>query len=297
MSPPLPIDAGIARIQKAVAKNHQGLSVGQPVLYHNGYYESYEPTKLPKVKSRNDFHKTFLLNPSKQQYINFSLRAGVLALRKSASKQTDCHTKFVTIQLNKKASKKITTSVPSKTPTVYCNVRLRGLVFSKLGITEYFFVIEKSSKGGLHIHLLVNLPDGCEVKFRELLKQTNWLSINKHGMSNNSVVIKDSYTLKLFFNGLCKDEIDKLNAEIERTDYDSSWYLHKHIASVVPKSEWYIYHTVTPIGIDVGLADYLSKSLTDKLFGKGNWNYSISRELLKNMKPFREHLILESKTI
>jgi hypothetical protein len=289
--------SGVSRIAKAIRQQEVGLSIGCPVLYYNSYFSSYKPTELPKVKSSKEFHKTYCLIATKDHYINYSLRAAILALRQSSAQEHNCLTKFVTIQLGIDVSEKIRNGSKSKTPTVYFNERFRKRFLSKIEVKDYFFVLEESKNGCLHIHLVANFKDGNESKLKGMLTKANWLPLSASGMvKNSSVLVKDTYVLKMKRTCLTDEDRVRLDMEIDSVGFDSSWYCSKTALNVDGTKICTEYKTVDPVGIDVGLADYLSKSLTEKLFGTGNWNYSISRDLTAKVKPFRERLLSEGRS-
>lgn len=288
---------GTARIAKALAIQSRGLSIGLPVLYGDSYFSSYDPSKLPSVKSHKDFHKTIKLDGSKGHFINYSLRAAVLGLRKSASHQHELFTKFITVQFGDAFSKEIFKGTTSKTHTVNFANRLRRRFLTKLGVSEFFFVLEKSSKGNLHMHLVANITKKSEVAFEESLFLSNWVAKNSSGSRHKqSVDITDKYTLKMYRRAMQEQRAYWLDFEIEDPDLESLWKCTKTRTLDDGTIQNVQYERVEPNGIDVGLADYLSKKLTSKLFASGNWNYAISAALTKNMKPFREQLLLEGKT-
>jgi hypothetical protein len=287
---------GTARIAKALAIQSRGLSIGLPVLYGDSYFSSYEPSKLPSVRSYKDFHKTIKLDGSKRHFINYSLRAAVLGLRKSASYQHEVFTKFITVQFREKFSQEIYTGTHSKTHTVNFANRLRRRFLSKLGVSEFFFVLEKSNKGNLHMHMVANITQKSEEAFKRALFQSNWIALNIRGVPYPSAVdITNKYTLIMYRRAMMTKKAEELDADIKDPDFESLWECTKTRSLDSGAIQCEQYKRVEPNGIDVGLADYLSKKLTSKLFASGNWNYAISAALTKNMKPFREQLLLEGK--
>lgn len=237
-----------------------------------------------------------VLDGSKGHFINYSLRAAILGLRESASNQHELFTKFIMVQFGDAFSKEIFKGITSKTHTVNFANRLRRRFLTKLGVSEFFFVLEKSSKGNLHMHLVANITKESEVAFKELLFLSNWVATNSSGSRHQKAIdITSKYALIIYRRAMTKEKAEWLDFEIEELGFESLWKCTKTRTLDDGTIQNVQYERVEPNGIDVGLADYLSKKLTSKLFSSGNWNYAISAALTKNMKPFREQLLLEGK--
>lgn len=289
---------GTARIAWALGIQSRGLSIGLPVLYGDSYFSSYDPSKLPTIKSHKESNKTIELDGFKGHFINYSLRAAFLGLGQLAAKKSYLSTKFITVQFGEEFSKEIYKGTSSKTHTVNFANRLRRRFFSKLEITDYFFVLEKSGNGNLHMHLVTNITENSENEFKESLVQSNWIARSATGLPYSTAIhITNKYSLIMYRQAMTEDKAKWLDIEIEDPDFDSLWKCSKTRTLDERSIQCMQYERIEPNGLDVGLADYLSKKLTNKLFASGNWNYAISKSVKISMKPFIEQVLKEGKEI
>jgi hypothetical protein len=280
----------------AVKASNKGLSWGHPVLSQYKYFDCYKPALLPSVKDRRNIHKTFILDKKKNLNVNFALRAATQALILEESKKTGFELVFITIHLNDELSQNLSNDLKDKKPTQYFNELLRKRVLKRFEVDDYYFVIEKVGTTRLHAHIVCLIKIGTELLIRDAFRASGWLLLNKANKVSNGVSISRGYYLRMLRRSLGEVELDLLDMEV--TDYaeESFWKSYQTIPDVLGETHDAGFKTKEPVPIDVGLADYLSKQLNEKIFGVGGGkNYSISQSLSKLMNPLIDHLISEGR--
>ncbi|MBU3005941.1 hypothetical protein [Paraglaciecola arctica] len=281
---------------KALEKSRKGLSEGRPVQTSNRYIKSYAPSLLPVIKSREDLYITHCLDVKAEQYINFGLRAAVAALVNETSiKSSPLVTTAITINFNADFSDKIRRAVASKKPAQYFNHLFRSKIAIPFEIDDYIYVLEESSSGLLHVHIVCNIEVGIEKSVRKALWNSNWLRFDSTGVkSPKSVDIRNRYKVRMYRRALKKNDAELLDMEIETDPAFSLWECCDVRTGSNGKDYCAVYQAKEYSQINVGFADYLSKSISDKLFSGGK-NYGMSRSLKTKMEPYIKQVISEGK--
>jgi hypothetical protein len=282
-------------IKRAVENGQLGLSGGRPVLRYNSYISSYKAEELPIIKNKKQVYKTYCLDKSKGHYINYGLRAAVLGLLQKARTEDEIETHHVTVQLNSDFSKKITGGSGTRNPAQYFNRMFRLKVAVPMRVSHYFFVLEESESGNLHVHAVMNIDVKMVSDLREVLKSTKWCQIDIHGnYAASAINISRGYPVRVKRESMDKTEAELLDMEV--IDYEDESFWKGVRERITSKGEVYFeeFQSKEKHPIDEGLADYLCKSMTDSLFYGGK-NYAMSQSHKAIMEPFINQVIEEGK--
>lgn len=282
-------------IKRAVENAKLGLSGGRPVLKYNSYISSYKAEELPVIKNKKQVYKTYCLDKSKGHYVNYGLRSAVLGLLQAAKTEHGVETHHVTAQLNTDFSNKITSGSKTRNPAQYFNRMFRLKIAEPLRASRYFFVLEESKLGNLHVHIVMNINVKLLGSLRDKLKGTKWLQVDKHGnIAAKAVDISTGYPVRLTRRSMSKIEAELLDMEIVDFKDESLWKGVREKRT--SKGEVYFeeFQSKDKHPIDEGLADYLCKSMADSLFYGGK-NYAMSQSLKTTMEPFINQVIEEGK--
>ncbi|MBU3020161.1 hypothetical protein KO519_21025 [Paraglaciecola agarilytica] len=272
-----------------------GLSGGRPVLSYDSYNSSYKVDNLPIVTSKKNIYVTHILDGSKDHYINYGLRAAVWGLLDEAHSKMGVETRHVTVQFNSNFSRKLKTGSKTRNPAQYFNRMLRLKVAKPFEASSYFFVLEESTSGNIHAHIVMNIRLSKVTEIRDTLKATGWLQTDKHGgLAASAINISDGYTLSIYKGSLTDQEIDEMDIMIEDYPTESLWKCGSIATDLKGNIYCQRYEAKEKIAINEGLADYLCKSMTDNLFYGGK-NYAMSQSLKALMLPYIEQVIDEGK--
>jgi hypothetical protein len=283
------------RIKRAVENGRLGLSGGRPVLRYNSYFNSYKAEEVPIIKNKKQVYKTHCLDKSKGHYINYGLRAAVLGLLQKARAEVGVETHYVTVQLNSDFSKKITGGSSTRKPAQYFNRMFRLKVAVPMRASHYFFVLEESKSGNLHVHVVMNLDAKLVSDLRDAIKSTNWRKIDIHGnYAASAINISTGYTVCVKRESMSKIEAELLDMEVIDYEDESLWNGVRERKTLKGEVYFEEFQSKEKHSIDEGLADYLCKSITDSLFYGGK-NYAMSGSLKAIMEPFINQVIEEGK--
>jgi hypothetical protein len=283
------------RIKRAVDNRQLGLSRGRPVLRYNSYFNSYKAEELPLIKNKKQVYKTHCLDKSNGHYINYGLRAAVLGLLQAAKTEDSIETHLVTVDLNSDFSKKITSGSGTRNTAQYFNRMFRLKVAVPMCFSHYFFVIEQSKSGNLHVHVLMNIDVRLISDLKDMIKSNKWHLIDiKGNYATTAIKVNPDYVVRLKRRSMTKLEAEVLDMEVEDYEDESLWKGVGKRTSIEGEVYFGEFQLKEKHPIDEGIADYLCKSMTDSLFYGGK-NYAMSRSLKAIMEPFINQVIEEGK--
>ncbi|GAC12226.1 hypothetical protein GCHA_4308 [Paraglaciecola chathamensis S18K6] len=282
-------------LKRAAEKRKIGLSGGRPVLSYDSYNSSYKVCNLPIVTSKKNIYVTHILDGSKNHCINYGLRAAVWGLLEEANSTMGVETHHITVQFNSEFSLKLKAGSKTRNPAQYFNRMLRLKVATPFDVSSYFFVLEESTSGNIHAHIVMNIKLSTVTKLRDSLKATGWLKTDKYGhLAASAINISDGYILSVYKGSLTEQEINEMDMMIEDYPSESFWKCGSKATDLKGNIYCQRYEAKEKIAINEGLADYLCKSMTDSLFYGGK-NYAMSRSLKTLMLPYLEQVIAEGK--
>lgn len=263
------------RILAALNKADELYSTSKPVPSNNPTYKGYDPSKLASLKTRDDLYKTFEVG--KGLYVNYGLRSFTENLIKNADPR---NVRLVTFKLTNEFSAKLLEIDQQKLkkertqgPIERLTNDLRRYVLDKLGITHYYYVLEKSPVG-FHAHLVMDCMGVSDDQIKLQLAKKKWIS-----STTSSIQIQRDYWEILYRDIIGKAEADRIDLEIELYGDDSSWVCAEFKVDEKGNKVCRKYKSSQKKFIDSGLADYLAKGLRERLFKSARDNFSASKAL------------------
>ena len=107
-----------------------------------------------------------------------------------------------------------------------------------------------------------------------------------------AVQVKTEYKRELYTKVIGQEQTELLELEIDLLGDQSGWQRGKAFTDITTGEVSYISYKTTGLHpIDSGIADYLSKSLNDKVFMKSRYNFSISSATRKELKLIANEVI------
>lgn len=250
----------------------------------DSYYRAYKPTSLPLLTSDRKLHRTHRLNKKMKHNLNYAIRAATVTIVTPLEKNSDTDSVQITVNFSESFTKRLEAM---KSPVSYYGKRLKEY-FKLLNITDFFYVLEEGKRRKnqdgrrLHAHIVLRAKKSSEEELKAILKNPNEVNINEREHAEYRCVhIEWGYEVKMYGDYMSKVDFELLQMEVEEYPEHTSWKLPNTfqrlngIAFVKPM-----------LGIDVGLADYLSKQVHVQLLKGSKRNYYISRSLLSAMKSY-----------
>lgn len=301
--------SGKARIEAALKEIASVFSNVLTVPRNSPFYSPYLVSKLTKLKAERSLYKIIEIDSKNKQYLNFGLRAAVLAVLNQTSKSENAATVMITFTLTEhycRRLKSIDSTVVSrgngKPPISALRADLKRTLFNKFSITHEFFVLERSRGGCFHAHILASLP--CpELKTLKGVALTTTDTFNRlklalkeldfvRSNSNNAIQIKDHYNCEVYRRVIGEEASEFIELDIDSLGDDSGWKIGKYFTDLSTGEITVVsYKSSRPLNIDTGIADYLSKELKRKIFRSSRDNYSISSAVRQELKVLAKEII------
>jgi hypothetical protein len=280
---------GVSRISKALRVMGDSYSEGYLVPLYNPYYHSYHYLDLPKIDNVRNIHKTICINPSKKQYVNYALRAATRVLLNE--QKNNCSVCLVTIYFSREFSLFLS---KIKNPVSYYGELIKKRL-KKLSVDKFYIVFEEGSNltisgelSGLHAHIVTITDKNESEALKRALKRDKELLLNKNGkISSSAIKVQFGYyetLLECSSSSLIKTEVTTFETE-------SKW-TYKSIDGFNKSDK--VFRSKVKNPINIGLADYLSKELSESIF-LGHRNYYIFRDLNKDMLILTRQVLLNKK--
>ncbi|WP_100657750.1 hypothetical protein [Alteromonas flava] len=280
---------GITRIARVLAKSSRCIADSYRVPEISPYLKSYRVSDLPTIRRFREIHKIHILN--KSQNVCFALRLAMTSLLSTPASIGKDASKKPVIMCTIRFNNDFSANLSSRPDPVNYYGRLVKSRLSKLGIKNFFLVLEsngsndtKSSPEGLHAHIVLNTNGICLKlisrnlkRFKELLKDKN------DNVAKSALAITSGYKKKLFFQSSLEASIFENFIAGDLSEWSKDTRSNGARIS-------FVYEEKCVTDLDVGLADYLSKSLHQQIF-KGHRNYYICRALIQKMKLNFEKLL------
>lgn len=280
---------GQDRIEAAINELVSVFSVGELVPGNSPTRSPYLASKLTKLKSARDLYKTQVIDRKYNLHLNFGLRAAVISVLEQTKKFENATTVLITLALTEHYSNRlkiIDRHKSSKPPLSAVRADLKRTIFDKFSISHEFFVIEKSSNGNFHLHIVASIVcsdvatlKGCEFKNTRTYENLRSALISSYFVEkfNTAVQIKEDYIKEIYCKTIGQQETELLELELDSLGANSGWKVGKTFKDKkTGQTAILSYKTVCPLPINTGIADYLAKELRDKVFETSRDNFSIS---------------------
>lgn len=275
-------------IERSLGLQKRTLSMSTGVPDSNPYFKEYEASNLPLLTSLRRLHETHVIHKGKGFNLNYFIRASVIELQEQAALDFDLDTVFITINFNREYSRKL---FERANPVSYFGGYLKNRL-KKFGLEDLLCVIEKTTSSGCyHAHIVITCFKRDVNKIVGELKNVKQVHTDKNGKPlPSSVLSKNSYKVELFARYINDNVKELLSYEIDKYHEETFW---RH-ANASERARGVVF-VRTFEGINAGLADYLSKSLRERLFAGSERNYYVTRALQKKIMNRVTFIIEQNK--
>ncbi|WP_206483643.1 hypothetical protein [Thalassotalea sp. G2M2-11] len=280
---------GKARVARAQGILRRTFDNRREVPSTDSYFRAYKPSTLPLLTSYRKIYKTYQLDKKMKHNLNYAIRAATVLLTTPLEKNSDAEAVLITVNFSESFTKRLEAM---KSPVSYYGKRLKEYLKS-LNVTDFFYVIEEGKRRQnqvgrrLHAHIVLRTQKHNENELKEILQNPNEVYFDEWGNAEHRCVdVEWGYEVKMFGDYISKDDVELLEMEINDYPEQTAWKL----PTLFQRSHGISF--VKPmLGINVGLADYLSKQLHVQLLQRSQRNYYISRSLVKRMKSYVAEII------
>tara|TARA_R110000737_G_scaffold130554_2_gene162573 strand:- start:8025 stop:8882 length:858 start_codon:yes stop_codon:yes gene_type:complete len=253
----------------------------------NTYYNVYKKANLKPLKRIRDISKTITLCNRRNLYINYRLRASLVSMLYEASETDELELGFITIYFSPEFAEKLS-NYDDPVGSYSDTLKKR---FAKYDIKDFFIVFEfgnarsaEKPLGGLHVHVVTLMNKSDKESLNEALRKRKEVLIDKKGdIASSAVKILFKYYPKILKSS--EHEKTFIGVLADRNPH-TKW----RRATPEEEARGVVYIAKKGIEINVGLADYLSKQLTQRVFDGSKKNHYVSQSLKKKTK-----LLVESR--
>jgi hypothetical protein len=254
----------------------------------NTYYGIYKKASLEPLKRIRDISKTIILCNRRNLYLNYRFRASLVSMLYEASETDELELGFITIYFSPEFAEKLS-NYDDPVGSYSDTLKKR---FAKYGIKDFFIVFEFGSArsvekpfAGLHVHVVTLMNRSDKKSLNETLKKRKEVLIDKNGkIASSAVKIVFEYYPKILKSSA--HEKTFIGVLADRNPH-TKW----RRATPDEEERGIVFIAKKGIEIDVGLADYLSKHLTQSVFDGNKKNHYVSQSLKKKTKILVESRI------
>lgn len=299
--------SGVTRIVTAL-NEYAALFSDSPLVPRNSpFHSAYLASRLKKITQARQLYKSVEVDSTKKLYINYGLRAATLSVIEATKQHRNAVTAFITVQLTEqyyRHLKAIDCSSVSQGEPPISRLRevLRRKLFDKFEIKHEYFVVERGAKNStIHLHIVCSLQcpevssmSGVNFETTDTCKRLKKAIRAMHEVETyqTAVQVKTEYKRELYTKVIGQEQTELLELEIDLLGDQSGWQRGKAFTDITTGEVSYISYKTTGLHpIDSGIADYLSKSLNDKVFMKSRYNFSISSATRKELKLIANEVI------
>jgi len=284
---------GVHRIAMARGKLVRTFDDRLEVPSTDSYFSSYNVSTLPLLCSWRNRYITHTLDKKKGLRLNYGLRAAMLELSEHSAKDE----KLIMVHATVNFSESFTARLEKMNkPISYYGKRVKGYL-KELGVDYFWLVIEEGKRRKnqvgrrLHAHIVLAINHESTERLKLILSNRNEVYYNGLGQrERRAVYVATDYEVPMYHRYMTKDKVELMQMEIDDYPEVTAWG-HSNFRQALNG----IAFVKKVKGINVGIADYLSKQLDDILLPRAGRNFYISRSLVKKMEARIESVIYQNK--